>query len=163
MWGFAPALTKLGRDMGFVTFVTTSCVALYVASWLVAPPRAGGFFDMVSPTLTGLVALGASGYVPVLFEGFWWTLLTASWLHGGPIHILMNLMALRNVAPIVAEFYGASRMIIIYVLSGVVGFAASSLCGYYLQIPLLGSARFTVGASASISGLIFLAMRSSCT
>jgi len=154
MWGFAPVLTKLGRDMGFVPFVMTSCVILYAASWIVAVPRASGLFGVLSPSLTGLRAFGASGIVPVWFDGFWWTLLTASWLHANPIHILMNMMSLRNVAPIVAEFYGASRMIIIYVLSGVVGFAASSIIGAFIRLPFLSGAGFTVGASASIAGLI---------
>lgn len=155
MWGFAPALTRLGRDMGFVPLVLTSCIALYAASLLIDPPRGGGIFDLLSPTGTGLFYFGSSGRLPVLSAGRWWTLLTASWLHGNAIHILLNMMAVRNVAPIVAEFYGASRMIIIYVLSGVVGFAASTWGGTYLAVvPFLQGGLYTVGASASIAGLI---------
>jgi rhomboid protease GluP len=46
-------------------------------------------------------------------------------------------------------------MVIIYTISGVVGFLASSIAGYYLPgIPLLGGAGFTVGASASVFGLL---------
>jgi rhomboid protease GluP len=159
MWGFAPVLTRLGRDMGFVPFVITSCVVMYVAAMLLARTRIGGLFDLFSPSLPGLFVLGASGRVPVLYYGRWWTFLTASWLHANLIHILVNMMSVRNVAPIVGEFYGASRMIIIYVLSGVAGFAVSTLVGpYFASIPLLGtllgSAGYTVGASASIAGLI---------
>ena len=155
MWGFAPTLTRLGRDMGFVPFVITSCVALYVATLIVDRPSAGGIFDLLSPTLKGVFIFGASGRNPVLRFGRWWTFLTAAWLHANLIHILMNMMAVRNVAPIVAEFYGASRMIIIYVVSGVAGFAASTFGGTYLSfIPFLGGAGYTVGASAAIAGLI---------
>jgi membrane associated rhomboid family serine protease len=155
MWGFAPALTRLGRDMGFVPFVITGCVALYAASLLIDPPGIGGLFQRLSPTNIGLFYFGSSGRVPVLLFGRWWTLLTASWLHASAIHLLLNMMAVRNVAPIVAEFYGASRMIIIYVLSGAAGFAASTFGGTYLAvIPFLTGGSFTVGASASIAGLI---------
>jgi rhomboid protease GluP len=155
MWGFAPTLTKLGRDMGFVPFVIGSCVVLYVASVIVGFRPIGGIFDLLSPTYRGLRLFGASGAYPVLVDGMWWTVLTASWLHANPIHILLNMMSLRNVAPIVSEFYGASRMVIIYVLSGVIGFVASSFGGGYLSfIPFLGGGGFTVGASASIAGLI---------
>jgi rhomboid protease GluP len=155
MWGFAPVLTRLGRDMGFAPFVITSCVVLYAASLLINRPRIGGIFDLLSPTTTGLFIFGASGSVPVFQFGRWWTVLTATWLHVNVIHILLNLMSLRNVAPIVAEFYGASRMIIIYVVSGIVGFTASTLAGtYFPNIPFLGGASITVGASASIAGLI---------
>jgi rhomboid protease GluP len=154
MWGFAPVLTRLGRDMGFVPFVLGSCMVLYVLTWLVGGPQGGGLLGMLSPSQKGLRAFGASGIYPFWVDGFWWTLLTASWLHANPIHILMNMMALRNVAPIVAEFYGASRMVIIYVLSGVAGFAASSILGAFVRLPFLSGAGFTVGASASIAGLI---------
>jgi membrane associated rhomboid family serine protease len=156
MWGFAPVLTRLGRDMGFVPFVMTSCVALYAASLLIDRPNSiGGVLDLLSPTATGLFYFGSSGRIPVLVAGRWWTFLTASWLHASAIHIFMNMWAVRNVAPIVAEFFGASRMIIIYVISGVVGFAASTFGGTYLAVvPFLAGGSFTVGASASIAGLI---------
>src|SRR6185436_17876778 len=98
---------------------------------------------------------GASGPVPVFRYGRWWTLLTAGWLHGGILHILFNMMSLRNVAPAISEMYGASRMIIIYTISGVTGFAASTFLGGMLgRIPILGGGSITVGASASILGLI---------
>jgi rhomboid protease GluP len=154
MWGFAPALTRLGRDMGFVPLVTTSCIVLYAASWLV-DPKLGDGFSILAPTNLGIVIFGASGALPVVEFGRWWTLLTASWLHGNLIHIAVNMMSVRNVAPIVAEFYGASRMIIIYVVSGVIGFTASTLAGVYLLgVPIIGGGRLSVGASASIAGLI---------
>jgi rhomboid protease GluP len=155
MWGFAPTLTRLGRDMGFVPLVLTSCIALYAVTLLVDPPRIGGLFNLLSPTGRSLLIFGASGSWPVTEFGRWWTVLTASWLHGSLLHILLNMMSVRNVAPIVAEFYGASRMIIIYVVSGAVGFTASTMAGAYLpHIPIIGGGEFTVGASASIAGLI---------
>jgi rhomboid protease GluP len=160
MWGFAPALTRLGRDMGFVPLVMASCAALYAATLLTSPQiMGGGIFSFLSPSPTSLVAFGASGYIPVIAAGRWWTVLTATWLHASLIHIVMNMMSIRNIAPLVADFYGASRMIIIYVVSGAAGFTLSTLGGAYLSgIPILGylmgGGFFTVGASASITGLI---------
>jgi len=154
MWGFAPALTRLGRDMGFVPFVITGCVVVYALTVLVDFHPSGGLFDLFSPSFRSLRYFGGTGVYPVLIDGAWWTLLTATWLHGNLIHILMNMMSLRNVAPIVSEFYGASRMIIIYVLSGLVGFIASTFGTAYLRIPFLGGGGVTIGASAAIAGLI---------
>src|SRR5438093_488269 len=58
-------------------------------------------------------------------------------------------------AQAVAEFYGASRMIIIYTIAGAAGFTASTLGGRYLGfIPGLRTAGYTVGASAAICGLL---------
>jgi rhomboid protease GluP len=74
----------------------------------------------------------------------WWTLGSASFLHGGILHIAFNMMALRQLGPFVIFEYGLNRFIIIYILSGVAGFALSYAAG----VP------FTIGASASICGLI---------
>ena len=132
-----------------------ACIGMYVVTLVVGGgPRFGGFLNFLSPSNTSLFIFGASGIIPVFQLGRWWTVLTAGWLHGGILHILMNMMSLRNIAPAVAEFYGPSRMAIIYVFSGITGFTVSSVCGRYLAIPFLRGAGFTVGASASIMGLI---------
>jgi rhomboid protease GluP len=155
MWGFAPLLARMGRDMGFVPLVTTSCIVLYGLSLFVHRSNIGGIFDLLSPSGLALFFLGGSGAVPVFQYGRWWTVLSASWLHVNLIHIALNIMSVRYVAPIVVEFFGASRMIIVYVISGVVGFAASSVAGLFLpNIEFIGGASLTAGASASIAGLI---------
>jgi rhomboid protease GluP len=153
LWGFAPLLNKFGRDLGFTQFVMWSCIALYVVTLLIGGiGRGGGFLNFLSPTAQALFIFGASGGTPVFGYGRWWTVLTAGWLHGGILHILMNMMSLRNVAPIVGEFYGPSRMTIIYIVSGIAGFTASSVFSL-LRVPFLGG-NFTVGASAGLMGLI---------
>jgi rhomboid protease GluP len=156
MWGFGPLFTRLGRDMGFVPFVMVACIVLYGAS-LLADPKGIGLagLNFLSPSGESLFLFGASGTVPVFGYGRWWTVLTAGWLHGSLIHIGFNLMSLRNVADPVAEFYGANRMVIIYTFAGITGFTASTVCGTYLRfIPLMGGSSMTVGASASVCGLI---------
>jgi rhomboid protease GluP len=156
MWGFAPALSRLGRDLGFTPFVIGACVVLYAATLLADPSgmRTGGL-GFLSPSGASLWAFGMSGAMPIFGDGRWWTVLTAGWLHGGILHILFNMMSVRNVAPIVADFYGASRMVIIYVIGGVVGFTVSSVMGVLLPgVWIVGGASYTVGASAGITGLI---------
>jgi len=157
LWGFGPLLTKLGRDSGFTPFVMGACIVMYIVTLLAdtSAIRMGGLLNLLSPSIESLFLFGASGPVPVFGYGRWWTVLTAGWLHGSLIHIVFNLMSLRNVSDPVAEFYGANRMVIIYTLAGVSGFAASTLAGAYLgHLPYIGGAQFTVGASASICGLI---------
>jgi rhomboid protease GluP len=156
MWGFAPLLNRLGRDLGFTQFVMWSCIVLYLLTVIAdsGGMRAGGL-NLLSPSRQSLFIFGASGSIPVFAAGRWWTVLTAGWLHGGIIHILFNMMALRQVAPAIAEMYGASRMVIIYTIGGVAGFTASTVFSQiFAGIPLLGRGQFTVGASASILGLI---------
>ena len=54
-----------------------------------------------------LLVFGAAGRYAVFFYGRWWTVLTASWLHGGFLHILFNMMWLRSLAPDTAEAAGS--------------------------------------------------------
>ena len=53
-------------------------------------------------------------------------MLSAGWLHGGVLHILFNMMWVRQLGPATADIYGAGRMVIIYTIAGAVGFALSS-------------------------------------
>jgi len=157
LWGFAPALRALGGDLGFTPFVIGGCVVLYVLTLIASQGNIGmgGLFSMMSPNLRALFLFGASGATPVFDAGRWWTVLSAAWLHGGLLHILFNMLSLRQLAPSIAELYGPGRMIIIYTAGSVVGFALSSFAGEYLPpILFFRGSQITVGASASIAGLI---------
>jgi len=149
LWGFGPALRALGNDLGFVSIVTGGTVILYLLSLILSRQ---GVQMMLSPSGEILYLLGASGSFPVIGQHRWWTLLTAGWLHGGILHIFFNVMWIRQLGPEIANLYGAGRMIIIYTVAGVVGFALSSVMGL-LPIPFFG-AGLTVGASASIFGFL---------
>jgi rhomboid protease GluP len=154
LWGYAPALRRLGHDLGFVPLVIGGTITLYILSLLLSRSN---LQMMLSPSTEILFLLGAAGAVPVVGYGRWWTLLTAGWLHAGVLHVLFNVLWIRQLAPAVADLYGPGRMVIIYTCSGVVGFALSSLAGAYLgafPIPFLRGASITVGASAPIFGLL---------
>ena len=155
LFGYATSLRNLGHDAGFVPFVTGLCIVMFMLSFVVGGfMPGGGLFGFLSPG--GNVILGASGVVPVVGYGRWWTILSASWLHGSLLHIFFNLMWIRQLAPSVGEFYGPGRMVIIYVVAGAIGFAVSTAAGYFLSgLPWpLAPGGLTVGASASIFGLL---------
>jgi rhomboid protease GluP len=81
--------------------------------------------------------------------------LSAGWLHGSLLHIIFNMMWVRDLGPVVADMYGAGRMVIIYTVAGVSGFLLSSFAYAYLRhLPFLSGAGFTVGASASVFGFL---------
>ncbi|MBM3818716.1 MAG: rhomboid family intramembrane serine protease [Acidimicrobiia bacterium] len=157
LWGFAPALRALGGDMGFVPFVIGACAVLYVLSLVASQGQIGmgGLFSLLSPSQRALFLFGASGSIPVFALDRWWTVLSAGWLHGGALHILFNMMWVRQLAPATADLYGPGRMVIIYTTAGVAGFALSSFAGAFVpNILFLRGGQFTVGASASIFGLL---------
>jgi rhomboid protease GluP len=158
MWGFAHVLRNVGSDMGFGGLVMWACGALYLACLASDPEgvNTSGLLSLLSPSIESLFLFGASGAVPVFGFGRWWTVLSAAWLHGGVLHILFNMMWVRDLAPATARLYGPGRAVIIYTVAAITGFAASSLSGAFLPfLPrFLGGAGFTVGASAPIFGLV---------
>jgi rhomboid protease GluP len=146
MWGFAGPLRALFRHRSFVDVVTVACIVLYIASLVLDPAGAlqrRGLFDILSPSGGALRALGSTG--PIQWHrGEWWTLLTAIYLHGGILHILFNVMWIRQLGPAVEELYGPSRLVTIFTVAGAVGFIASNLLSPWPS----------VGASGSIFGLL---------
>jgi len=144
MW--ASGITRLWRTGSFTGMVTVACVALYVLSLLLDPLsslRPTGPFDLFSPSQRALIDLGMTGAIPWR-HGRWWTIFTAIYLHGSLLHILFNVLWIRQLGPAVENLYGPARLVIIYTIAGALGFLASSLAG----VP------FTVGASGSIFGLL---------
>src|SRR5512133_1890973 len=117
-------------------------VLFFALSLLLGATAGGG--SLFSPGQTSLFLLGATGTYPIDQYGRVWTLISASYLHGGLIHLIFNLMALRQIVPMTSSEYGPSRMFTIYTLGGVAGFSLSYLAG----VP------FTIGASAAVCSLI---------
>jgi rhomboid protease GluP len=67
-------------------------------------------------------------------DGQWWRLVTAGFLHGGLLHILMNSWVLFDLGAQVEAIYGAARMWVIYFLATVAGFYASAVFNPGLSI-----------------------------
>ena len=153
LYGYAPALQRLfGRHLNFISLIVGACVVLYVLSLVLQPeailrPAGGGpfgfLFGLLSPGTRALYQLGMTGG-PAWDRYWWWTLFTAIYLHGSLLHILFNVLWIRQLGPAVEQVYGPARLVIIFTVSGVLGFVVSN----WLGVP------FTVGASGSIFGLL---------
>lgn len=98
----------------------------------------------LSPSNNSLFLMGATGVLPIDRFHRYWTLISASYLHGSILHIFFNMVALYQLGFIVIREFGVYRMFAIYTLSGIFGFWVSYMAG----VPL------TIGASASVLGLI---------
>jgi len=144
LFGLGPALSRLfGGRIDVLTLIPTACIALYVLSLLFdlrsALNLGGGMFSMLSPGQRPLIVLGMTfGGAP------WWTVLTATYLHGSLLHILFNVLWIRQLGPEVGQLFGPARFFIIYTVAGVVGFVLSNTMSGYP----------TVGASGAIFGLL---------
>jgi len=126
-------------------------VGMYVISILLDPSRLGlsaNPLALLSPSDRSLLLLGASGTFPIDQLGRWWSLVSANYLHGSILHLLFNMIALRQIGNLVVEEYGVYRTFILYTGGGVAGFAVSYLAGV----------NFTLGASAAVCSLIGAAL-----
>jgi rhomboid protease GluP len=159
LWGFAPALRRLGAEFGFTEIVIGACTVLYGLSLLVSGSdiEIQNGLGFLVPSSRALLFFGMSGAYPVFVLGEWWTPLTASWVHHNLLHILFNMMWVRQLCPVVSDLIGPSRTVIVYIVAGVAGFVLSSVAGYALAglaIPFLSPGANTLGASAAIFGLL---------
>jgi rhomboid protease GluP len=84
-------------------------------------------------------------YGPLMAAGQWWRLITAGFLHGGLLHIGMNLWVLFDLGTQVEEAFGTRRYLAIYVFSTITGFWASTWWS---------PGATSVGASAPLFGCI---------
>lgn len=129
---------------GFTTFVILLInLGLYAATVVVSLRQFGAEDAVMNVDGRALVLFGAK-FIPLMAQGEWWRLVTAGFLHGGLIHILMNSWVLFSVGAQTEETYGTARYMVLYFVSTVGGFLAST---YF-------SNSLSVGASAGLFGLI---------
>jgi len=132
----------LPQDGQIIVYILAVNGFLYLAMALfnMQNVRGGSIMDLSGSTLF-LFGAKEPNYI---FHGEWWRLITAGFLHAGVIHIMMNSWGLYDLGMQAEEAFGAGKLIVIYVLSSIAGFLASSLFAPSLS----------VGASAGIFGLI---------
>jgi len=138
-----PSTEAIGGLIPHARFTTVVIMlintGLYIATILYSSQAGGG----LSPSSEALIAFGAK-FPPAIAAGQWWRLITAGFLHGGILHILMNMWVLFDLGAQVEEVCGTARFLTIYLVSNITGFLVS-----YWFLPYL-----SIGASAAIFGLI---------
>jgi rhomboid protease GluP len=100
-----------------------------------------------SDTLIGLGAL----WPPEVFEnGEWWRLLTAAFLHFGPIHLASNMFVLWVLGRLLEPMLGSLRILAIYII----GVLVSSAFVLWLMKSGVTDYGLLVGASGAIFALL---------
>jgi membrane associated rhomboid family serine protease len=82
---------------------------------------------------------------PVVANGDWWRLFTSMFLHYGPIHLGLNMLALWWFGAAVEQVLGRGRYLLLYLVSGLAGSAGALL---------FSPTSLTVGASGAIFGIL---------
>ena len=82
---------------------------------------------------------------PLVAEGEWWRLVTSTFMHYGPFHLLMNMYSLYLLGGALEEALGRIRYVALYLVSGLAGSAGALL---------VSPNSLTLGASGAIFGVI---------
>jgi membrane associated rhomboid family serine protease len=125
-------------------YVTKALVGLNVGVFL-AELATGGSINGIGSTLYNHGFL----YGPYVATGDWWRLLSAAFLHYGPIHLGMNMLALWWFGQPLELALGRLRFLLLYLAAGLAGSA-----GALILTPLSP----TVGASGAIFGILGAAL-----
>lgn len=113
-------------------------IALNVAAFVFSATQGAGW---VVPDPERLVAVG--GNLPALtLHGEPWRLITAMFLHGGLIHLAMNMICLWPGGQQVEYSFGRKSFLVIYLCAGLVG-------------GIVSTARTTMIVSVGASGAVF--------
>ena len=138
------SLRGLLRTYGSATGVLMGFILVVYAGMVILN---GGFMSRESTGLMGgfslntLLRCGAA-FPNYVEHGQSWRLVTAMFLHGGPLHVAFNLYVLYQLGRLSELYFDARRTFVIFFVSGFLGFVGSMLYG-----------NFSVGASGAIMGL----------
>jgi membrane associated rhomboid family serine protease len=120
--------------------VTTTLIAINVGIYLLQ--LAGGASINAS---SGWIYEHGALYGPLVANGDWYRLLTAAFLHYGPIHLGMNMLALWWIGRPLEDYLGPVRYLLLYIVSGLAGSAGALIAS---------PTSYTVGASGAIFGIL---------
>lgn len=102
-----------------------------------------------SENISNLVRFQAMNKV-LVFQGEWWRMFCAIFIHIGIFHLLMNMYFLNSIGGIFESLYGSRNFLIIYILTGLMGNLLTYAFGDINTV--------SAGASTALYGLIGLAL-----
>jgi membrane associated rhomboid family serine protease len=120
--------------------VTTTLIAINVGIYLLQ--LAGGASINAS---SGWIYEHGALYGPLVADGDWYRLITAAFLHYGPIHLGMNMLALWWIGRPLEDYLGPVRYLLLYLVAGLAGSAGALIAN---------PTAVTVGASGAIFGIL---------
>ncbi len=143
-------LQRAFRDLDMTALLINISISAYLVSLMATfatEPQAlfepRDWFSIGAPGRKATFLLGETSG-PSLFAGRAWTLLNASYLHYGILHIGFNLMWLRQLGQLAQGLLGPARLFVLFTVSGLGGFLLSDLV----------SGAPTAGASCGLFGLM---------
>lgn len=127
-------------------------IGINIIAFIITVLLSVDFFNVDSKNFlnisTGVLVFLGAKQNELIAGGQYYRLLTCMFLHGGIMHIALNMYSLYSLGTFVEELYGFYKYYIIYFISGITG----SIFSY------LFSNSVSVGASGAIFGLLGTAL-----
>ena len=126
------------RARAAMPFVTIGLVGIHILAFAFIIVGGAAFSDP-----EGLVGWGGN-FGPRTTNGEWWRLISAMFLHGGVLSLLVNMAALAQIGFLLERLVGRLALVVVYLGAGIV----AGLVDLFMQ-PMTVS----VGASAAVFSL----------
>ena len=128
------------RSTRYPGIVTKTLIAVNVGIYLLQ--LAGGASVNAN---SGWIFEHGALYGPLVAQGEWYRLITAAFLHYGPIHLGLNMLALYWIGRPLEDWLGPLRFLLLYLVAGLAGSAGALIAN---------PTAVTVGASGAIFGIL---------
>ncbi|NFO23423.1 rhomboid family intramembrane serine protease [Clostridium botulinum] len=128
---------KWVKEKIFGSKITTVLIIINIIVYIITAMLSKNILDS---DIRVLIFLGANENTLVA-SGQYYRLITCMFLHGGLMHLILNMYALNALGPIIEKSYGKNKYIIIYLLGGLISSISSFI--------------FSNGVSIGASGAIF--------
>jgi rhomboid protease GluP len=130
------------KDTPFITLglIAINVILYIVTAYLSYVYAKGSIFNSDTNVL---ILLGAK-VNDLITQGQYFRLISAMFLHGGIVHLTVNMYSLYAIGPMVEKVYGKTKFTAIYFFAGI----CSSLLSYAY------SPSISIGASGAIFGLL---------
>ena len=137
--GAAKVVQGVQRRAHSVGLVAKGLIGINVAVYLLQLAQGASL-----TASTGSIYQNGVLFGPLVADGEWWRLLSAAFLHYGPVHLAMNMLVLYLFGPALESVLGPARFLLLYLAAGLAGSAGALL---------MSPEAATVGASGAIYGL----------
>jgi rhomboid protease GluP len=110
----------------------------------------------IKPSFEKLLIWGADNAGLVLYYDQWWRIVAAMFIHGGILHLALNMWCLWNLGMLAEPLMGTVGVVAVYLLTGASGNLLSTLYNWVKYHNLDGGAVGLVGpVGVGASGAIF--------
>lgn len=130
---------KEGRKL-YKNNITIILISINIIMYIITAYLSGNILDS---NINVLISLGAKNN-ELIAAGEYYRLIACMFLHGGLLHLGLNMYSLYSIGPLVETVYGKIKYTALYFISGI----AASTASYFL------SESTSIGASGAIFGLL---------